>query len=311
MPFGEVFLEEKNDKWNTPYKFNAKEFDEETGLYYYGARYFDSKISVWYSVDPLAGYNPIFETEHYINGQHNGGVYNSGNLNPYIYCYQNPVRYIDPNGKQADVTYGIKGGKDDDTPIINASSNLKNKSNVLTVVSHAGPHGARVVENNKKGELIDGSSSFNTYMTRDSEKWRNRGEIGNLVVVMYGCNLARDRVSTKKDQNGNEVKVKDLQTRIQIISKSHPDQVFIGSTTSVNWTDYMGIIGTAEPTNGGNWRVYKAGVLIDEYNASWNPNQFKQEWFDNPKEIQSTSTTPPAIGPSGNNVPNEDVNKSK
>ncbi|MDR1876283.1 MAG: hypothetical protein LBQ84_01520 [Flavobacteriaceae bacterium] len=28
IPFGEVFLEEKNDIWNSPYKFNAKEFDE-------------------------------------------------------------------------------------------------------------------------------------------------------------------------------------------------------------------------------------------------------------------------------------------
>ena len=36
VPFGEVFIEERNNTWNTPYLFNAKEFDEETGLYYYG-----------------------------------------------------------------------------------------------------------------------------------------------------------------------------------------------------------------------------------------------------------------------------------
>ena len=41
------------------------------------------------------------ETEHYIDGQHNGGVFNSFNLNTYGYCYQNPVLYVDPNGKQA------------------------------------------------------------------------------------------------------------------------------------------------------------------------------------------------------------------
>ncbi|MEE0995852.1 MAG: hypothetical protein U0L74_00530 [Paludibacteraceae bacterium] len=34
----EVFIEERNGTWNTPYLFNGKEFDEETGLYYYGAR---------------------------------------------------------------------------------------------------------------------------------------------------------------------------------------------------------------------------------------------------------------------------------
>ena len=33
VPFGEVFIEERNNIWNTPYLFNAKEFDEETGLY--------------------------------------------------------------------------------------------------------------------------------------------------------------------------------------------------------------------------------------------------------------------------------------
>ncbi|MDR1876029.1 MAG: RHS repeat-associated core domain-containing protein [Flavobacteriaceae bacterium] len=79
IPFGEVFLEEKNDKWNTPYKFNAKEMDEETGLYYYGARYYDSKISQWYSVDPKMEKYP--------------------HMSPYNYAANNPVKYIDPDGR--------------------------------------------------------------------------------------------------------------------------------------------------------------------------------------------------------------------
>ena len=40
------------------------------------------------------------EVEHYIDGQHNEGVYNSFNLNTYGYCYQSPIILIDPNGKQ-------------------------------------------------------------------------------------------------------------------------------------------------------------------------------------------------------------------
>jgi hypothetical protein len=51
--------------------------------------------------DPLSGYNPVLEREHYIDGQHNGGVYNSFNHNTYGYCYQSPVLLVDPNGKQA------------------------------------------------------------------------------------------------------------------------------------------------------------------------------------------------------------------
>ena len=51
VPFGEVFVEERNNIWNTPYLFNAKEFDEETGLYYYGARYYEPMVSLWMNVD--------------------------------------------------------------------------------------------------------------------------------------------------------------------------------------------------------------------------------------------------------------------
>lgn len=55
---------------------------------------------MWLSTDPLSVYNPVMETEYYIDGQHNKGVYNSFNLNTFGYCYQNPVIYLDPNGKQ-------------------------------------------------------------------------------------------------------------------------------------------------------------------------------------------------------------------
>ncbi|MCE2497109.1 MAG: hypothetical protein J4F31_11125 [Flavobacteriales bacterium] len=43
-----------NDNYDSPYHFNAKEVDPETGYHYYGARYYNSNLSVWLSVDPLA-----------------------------------------------------------------------------------------------------------------------------------------------------------------------------------------------------------------------------------------------------------------
>ncbi len=79
VPFGEVFLEERNNTWNTPFLFNGKELDEETGLYYYGARYYNPRISLWYGVDPLA----------------------EQTMDAYGYCHQNPVNLIDPTGMAA------------------------------------------------------------------------------------------------------------------------------------------------------------------------------------------------------------------
>ncbi len=82
VPFGEVFIEERNNKWNTPFLFNAKELDEETGLYYYGARYYDPRTSIWISTDPLQEKYP--------------------NISSYAYCFQNPVKYIDPTGMEGE-----------------------------------------------------------------------------------------------------------------------------------------------------------------------------------------------------------------
>ncbi len=51
----------------------------ETGNYYYGARYYDPKISVWLSVDPLAHKYP--------------------NLSPYVFTGNNPIMLVDPDGR--------------------------------------------------------------------------------------------------------------------------------------------------------------------------------------------------------------------
>ena len=78
LPYGELLVDEHSSSEDMPYKFNGKELDEETGLYYYGARYMDPKISMWLGVDPL--------TEKYIS------------VSGYVYCIGNPIRFVDPNG---------------------------------------------------------------------------------------------------------------------------------------------------------------------------------------------------------------------
>lgn len=78
VPFGEVFIEERNNTWNTPYLFNAKEFDEETGMYYYGARYYEPRISLWMSTDPKEETCP--------------------EISSYTYCHNRPINLLDIDG---------------------------------------------------------------------------------------------------------------------------------------------------------------------------------------------------------------------
>ena len=78
VSYGEIFVEERNGAWNSPYLFNSKELDEETGLYYYGARYLNPTNGVWLSVDPLWEKNI--------------------DASPYSYCHGNPVNKVDVMG---------------------------------------------------------------------------------------------------------------------------------------------------------------------------------------------------------------------
>ncbi len=64
---------------NAPYKFTGKEQDPETDLTYFGARYYDAALGIWLGVDPLA--------EKYAG------------ISPFVYAANNPIKYIDPDGK--------------------------------------------------------------------------------------------------------------------------------------------------------------------------------------------------------------------
>jgi RHS repeat-associated protein len=78
LPFGETRVDQRETSWSTRYSFSAKEKDEESGYGYFGARYYDSDLSIWLSVDPLANKYP--------------------SLSPYNYCANNPIMLVDPNG---------------------------------------------------------------------------------------------------------------------------------------------------------------------------------------------------------------------
>ena len=78
--FGESLIEKNTNygQFSSPYRFNAKELDGETGNYYYGARYYNPVWGIWLGVDPLANKYP--------------------HVTPYNFVENNPIMLVDPTG---------------------------------------------------------------------------------------------------------------------------------------------------------------------------------------------------------------------
>ena len=81
-PFGGIYGDVSTNPGLQLYKYNGKEFDHSLSLdlYDYGAHLYDPALVVWTGVDPLA--------DEY------------GGISPYVYCGDNPVSAIDPDGKK-------------------------------------------------------------------------------------------------------------------------------------------------------------------------------------------------------------------
>ena len=89
-PFGEIVAEYQSIAPSSAlpkYAFNAKELDEESGMYYYEARYYNPPV--------FTSRDPMFEQKPW--------------LTPYHYCSNNPVGRVDPSGCEDEYTW-VKTG---------------------------------------------------------------------------------------------------------------------------------------------------------------------------------------------------------
>ncbi|WP_224055630.1 SpvB/TcaC N-terminal domain-containing protein [Vibrio penaeicida] len=153
FPFGETWVHEKSNTQLTPYYFTGKELDEVTGLYYFGARYYDPRTSVWQSPDPILG-------EYLGNNRNeltNGGMYNPKNLAMYTYSYNSPIVMKDPDGNETWFIggAGVDGGYIDSMVTELAGAGISNVKAATAQYASTGnmitDAGTIVLRNNDRG----------------------------------------------------------------------------------------------------------------------------------------------------------------
>lgn len=112
LPYGERYVDQRMSGYNERFTFTGKERDEETGYGYFGARYMDHELmTMWLSVDPMADKYP--------------------SISPYNYCAWNPVKLVDPDGREVWKPEMLKDGtvnyvmeKGDDAKTLQRQYNL-------------------------------------------------------------------------------------------------------------------------------------------------------------------------------------------
>ena len=245
-PFGTQFCDGSADNNFQSNKYNGKEFDNMHGLntYDYGARQYNPVLARWDRIDPMC--------EKYYD------------VSPYAYCANNPVRYIDPDGREKLHFLTFK-----DKEISDFSEYEQNTPGVINIWLHGvykdGETSASSFEIRKgRGdvEYIKTPQEFTEKVLNRSIEWKKNGKKG-VTIVLHAC--YSDELAKSWSLN-KEFKGKDI-TFIAPNNAIHIDKDLRTGKKESFINDHNNK-GTKRK---GKWTAYRNGKVIATYGAKEKP----------------------------------------
>lgn len=254
LPYGELLVDEHSSSESMPYKFNGKQLDDETGLYYYGARYMNPVASIWYGVDPLA--------EKY---QSMGGM---------VYCESNPIKYIDPNGMIKRPYFGQEERLK--SPILYRNYlHFKDNPTVLNLFAHGSFNGFSY-KGKTSGSTGEKSVKF-FYDMIQKDKGLKESYSKSKIIVLHMCSTAKFAEKISRDPKFKDALIIAPSGDLAVSEKTPKvNDKLIKSKAEYSYR----IIGATNKKAHGVWKAYRNGRVVANYKDSSKPGSIGFNFFN-------------------------------
>ena len=255
--FGSL-MRESNSPGVQPYKYGGKELDRYSGLdaYDFGARAYFSDRMQWSTMDPLS--------EKYYS------------ISPYVYCEGNPVRLVDPNGREVRDGLGSYNENNKDLKQLTQYLASHNDPNSIIIVAHGiyknkNDRFASSIDiqtyNTETGEWnhnkISNGKQLNDFLSKYSKTWNNykNGKISadDLHIVFYSCGSAPVVQEMSKDEAFKDVTFIAPNKKIQYLEDKQGNwHTTVENTKWKKSGDGKNLIPIGR-RDFGTWQIYKNG----------------------------------------------------
>ena len=251
MPFGELWENQQAPEYDERFKFTGKERDAETGYDYFGARYYFSLLGIWMSPDPLLNEYP--------------------HISSYAYVENNPIKYIDPNGKEK---YNFLNPNGKDYNLFWASENYVDNIPSIHIWAHGSNQSIKLYDFDTGQETLATDALMvvdflNEKVFSNSNAWKKHTQEGTqAVIVLHAC-------ETGQGDNSIAQSISELLPNTMVIA---PNENVAVSTKGENSKE-IGSYKTKQDSSGktvsngvGAWRMFRNGKEIGSFAGTSAPN---------------------------------------